>query len=336
MRLITKPAMLRLAVLGLALGAPLLFGWCRFVRMPGRAHAGPLPPPSPAQRALASALRADVEVLAVRFGERNLARPESLSAAAAWIAGRLADLGYAVERDGYRVGDFRCDNLVAERRGSEHARGTVLVGAHYDSAAGSPGANDNATGVAALLALAEAFAQRTPALTLRLVAFVNEEPPYFRTPSMGSAVHAARCHARGDALVAMLSLETLGCYRDAPRSQAYPQPWLSWLYPDAGDFVAFVGDLDSGELVRRCVAAFRAEAAFPSQGAVLPAGLPGVGWSDHGSFRAAGYPALMVTDTAPFRDARYHTADDRIEHVDFDRLARVVEGLEAVVGELLR
>ena len=135
----------------------------------------------------------------------------------------------------------------------------------------------------------------------------------------------------------MLSLETIGYYSDAPDSQVYPVPGLGMLYPTTGDFVAFVGDLRSRALVRRAVASFRAAVAFPSEGAALPASIPGVAWSDHAAFWQQGYPAVMVTDTAPFRYPWYHTAEDTPEKLDYARLARVVLGLRAVVeAELAR
>ncbi len=131
----------------------------------------------------------------------------------------------------------------------------------------------------------------------------------------------------------MLSLETLGYFNDAPGTQQYPPP-LGLCYPSEGNFIAFVGNVSSRSLVRRCVKTFRANAAFPSEGAALPSFLPGVGWSDHESFWENGYPALMVTDTAPFRFADYHHRSDTPDKIDYERCARVVAGVEQVVREL--
>ncbi|MBI4576335.1 MAG: M28 family peptidase [Planctomycetes bacterium] len=302
------------------------------IRMPGESHSGPLPPLTETQAALAAALGRDVARLAGELGERNVqARPEALDEAAAWIEAELAAAGYAVHREPFEVPGHTCWNLEAARVGSAEV---VVVGAHYDSVGGSPGADDNGTGVAALLALARAFAGRRTERTLRLVAFANEEPPWFQTAEMGSRVYAAACRARGDRVVAMLSLETLGYFSDEEGSQAYPFP-LSAFYPSTGDFIAFVGNVASRRLVRQTVRAFRAHAQFPSEGAALPGFIPGVGWSDQWSFWEEGYPGIMVTDTAPFRNPRYHTAADTPEGVDHDRLARVVEGLVRVVEDLV-
>ena len=187
--------------------------------------------------------------------------------------------------------------------------------------------------MAALLALARRFAKCKPDRTLRFVAFVNEEPPYFQTAKMGSGVYARRCGQRREKIVAMLSLETIGYYSDARGSQKYPPP-LGLLYPSTGNFIAFVGNVKSRDLVRRMVGTFRQHEKFPSEGAALPAATPGVGFSDQWSFWQEGYPAAMVTDTAMFRYPYYHEAEDTIDKVDFDRTARVVRGLEKVIGVL--
>jgi Zn-dependent M28 family amino/carboxypeptidase len=187
--------------------------------------------------------------------------------------------------------------------------------------------------VAAVLALAEAFAARNPARTLRFVAFVNEEPPFAHTPSMGSVVYATRSRERGERITAMVSLETMGYFADAPGSQRYPSV-LRWVYPDSATFIAFVSDPSSRTVLKRAIKSFREVASVPSEGGALPANLPGVGWSDHWSFWQADFPAIMVTDTALFRYPAYHTNDDTPDQVDYERLARVVAGLEHVVADL--
>jgi len=317
-------------VLAAATFACVLVAFAR-VRMPGASHTGPLPPLSEAQRTLAEELRRDVVRLASDIGVRNTDAPAGLHAAREFVREQFASAGYAVREETWLERGVECANLVAERRGSDEI---VLVGAHYDSAPGCPAANDNASGVAALLALARRIASAGPTRTLRFVAFGNEEPPYFGTTDMGSARCARDCRERGENVVAMLSLETLGSYSDAPNSQRYPAPGLDWIYPSTANFIAFVGDSESAELVREVVGAFRATTPFPSAGAVLPRSIQGVDWSDHRSFWAADYRALMVTDTAPFRYAHYHAATDTPDKLDYERMARVVEGLQRVLAQL--
>jgi Zn-dependent M28 family amino/carboxypeptidase len=199
---------------------------------------------------------------------------------------------------------------------------------------GAPGANDNGSGVAGVLALARRFAGKPCARTLRFVAFVNEEPGHFQTELMGSWVYARRCKERGDRIAAMVSLETIGCFFHEPGTQSYPAPGLGLCYPTTGNFIAFVGDLSSRKLVRRAIGSFRRGAEFPSEGAALPASIPGIGWSDHWAFWQHGYPAIMVTDTAPFRYPHYHLRSDTPEQLDYDSMSRVIFGLEKVVAEL--
>jgi Zn-dependent M28 family amino/carboxypeptidase len=210
----------------------------------------------------------------------------------------------------------------------------VIVGAHYDSVPGSPAANDNASGVAGILALADRFRGRDASRALRFVAFVNEEAPYAHTEQMGSWVYARRCRQRQEKVTAMLSLETIGYYSDKPKSQRYP-PLIGWLYPSTADFIAFVGNTRHAGLVRQVTGSFRRHEPFPSQGGALPEVVSDIGRSDHWSFWQEGYPALMVTDTAPFRYPYYHTPDDTADKIDFERTARVVRGLEHVIGDLL-
>jgi hypothetical protein len=313
------------------LGLPLWLYSC-MILMPGKSHRGPLAPPTPSESALASALRRDVVELSQTIGERNVAKYAALQRAAAYVEAGLKVAGF-VAHHSYLVGDRDCHNLEVELRGTSEPNDIVVVGAHYDSVMNCPGANDNASGTAGLLALARALAGSKPARTLRLVAFVNEEPPHFRTDQMGSRVYAGLCRKRGEKVVAMLSLETIGCFTDEPGTQKYPAP-LGLFYPSQGNFIAFVGNVSSRALVRRCVRTFRSKAAFPSEGAALPGWLPGVGWSDHESFWENGYPAVMVTDTAPFRFPHYHRSGDTPDKIDFDRCARVVAGVEHVVREL--
>jgi hypothetical protein len=307
----------------------------RALGMPGSSYRGPLEPLSPVQQELAERARQDVVELAGEIGERNIARRDALERAARYLEQELAEAGYRTERDAYPVGDHNVANVYAERKGDPSNDEIVIIGAHYDSAIGTAGADDNASGVAALLALARRFANEKPRRTLRFVGFVNEEMPHFQTPTMGSFVNAQRARERGERITAMLSLEALGHYTDAEGSQRYPAP-LGWFFPSRGDFVAFVGNTESRDLVRTAIGAFRNSVKFPSEGAALPATVPGVSWSDHSSFWQAGYPALMVTDTALMRYPHYHTPNDTPDKLDYERLARVIDGLGEVVAALSR
>lgn len=311
----------------------LVGAWWLMVRMPGKSYRGPLPPADDGLDRLTSALRRDVERLSVSIGERNLRRYPALAQAADWIEQELTAAGLTVTRQPFTVQALSCHNLEAEIRGTALPGEIVVVGAHYDSAAGTPGANDNATGVAALLELARRFAPQRPARTLRFVAFANEEPPYFQTSAMGSWIYAHGCRKRNENLTAVLSLETIGYFDTRPGTQHYPSPF-DLLYPAEGDFIAVVGNVGSRQLVRQVVASFRRHARFPSEGGAVPGMIDGVGWSDHWSFWQEGYSAVMVTDTALFRYPYYHQPNDTPDKINFEYLARVVQGLAEVVADL--
>ena len=304
--------------------------WFLFVRMPGESHRGPLPP-APELGPLAAELRGHVEALAGEIGPRSLDDPPGMRAAVAWLETTFRGLGYEPRLQAVPQGARQAYNVEVELPGTTRADEIVIVGAHYDTTVGLPGANDNGSGTAAVLALARAFRDARPARTLRFVAFANEEPPWFQGESMGSLVYARAARERDENVVAMWSLETLGYFDDAPGSQRYPVAALRFFYPDRGDFVAFVSNFASRDLLRRTLADFRELEPFPTEGAALPGYVAGVGWSDHWSFWQVGYPALMVTDTAPFRYPHYHEVTDTPEKLDYDRLARVVRGLEATL-----
>jgi hypothetical protein len=303
--------------------------------MPGKSHQGPLPAADGPLLSLAAELRQDVSHLAEQIGERNVhRRPKELATAADWIEAEFAKVGYKVGHRQYEVSGVTCSNLEAEIHGTTLPEEIVVIGAHYDTVSGTRGANDNGSGVAAMLALARRFAHRKTDRTLRFVAFVNEEPPYFQTERMGSRVYAKECRRRGEKVTAMLSLETIGYYSDSEGSQKYP-PLFSLLYPSTGNFIGFVGNLRSADLVRQVVATFRQHEPFPSEGGAFPEAIPGVGFSDQWSFWQEGYPALMVTDTAMFRYPHYHEPEDTVDKIDFERMARVVRGLGSVVDGLV-
>jgi Zn-dependent M28 family amino/carboxypeptidase len=258
---------------------------------------------------LAERLRRHVEVLAKDERNRDLETP------ARYIEKAFTGSASQYFRSGGR-----------EVRNIEAGTGDIVVGAHYDTVPGSPGADDNASGVAVLIELSRILRN----LKIRFVAFANEEAPYFLGPEMGSFVYARE---RGRGVRAMFSLEMLGYYDDARGSQRYPAP-LGLFYPDRGNFIAFVADLGCFSLVRRACSLFRRGSDFPAEWLAAPSIVPGLSWSDHWSFRQHGYPAVMVTDTAFYRYPHYHLPSDTPEKLDYERMARVTQGLAAMLKEL--
>ena len=303
--------------------------------MPGQSYGAPLPPLDENAIALKEALQKDVQTIAKAIGARNDGHYERLNRSRTFLATSLAQAGYEVRQKEYTIEGKVYSNLEVEKLGTEKPKEIVIIGGHYDSAFTSPGANDNGTGAAATLELARIFSQRSTKRTIRFVEFTNEEPPFFWTKEMGSLVYAKHVHQNNDNIVAMLSLETMGYFSDTTESQKYPFP-ISLLYPNQGNFIGFIGNLNSGDLVRKSIASFRQHAYFPSEGVALPEWVPGVGWSDQWSFWQQGYTGIMVTDTANYRYPHYHTADDTPDKIDFDRFTRVVAGLIEVVSDLAK
>jgi hypothetical protein len=334
LKLIERASLKRLAILTLIITSLLIFGWSLMIWMPGESYRQALPTLTATELKFQDRLKRDVETLAVKIGRRNFDSYQNLVAAKDFLSTELAQAGYTVREQKYTIEDKTFSNLEVEIPGSSRADEILVIGGHYDSAFNSPGANDNATGAAAVLALAREFVGTKPLRTLRFVEFTNEEPPYFWTKNMGSLIYAQAAKQRGDKIVGMFSLETLGYFTKKENTQKYPPP-LSSLYPSQGNFIGFISDIDSRELLRNTIRSFRAQAKFPSEGAALPSSIQGVGWSDQWSFWQQGYQALMITDTAPFRYPYYHTWEDTVDKIDFDKLSRVTYGISKVIRDFV-
>ena len=311
----------------------LLFFFHWTAQMTGKSYTGRFLPLSAEELKISTSLRDHVVMLAEEIGERNIWLPQKLDAAAAYIERTWQEQNYIVQRQEYETRGVESVNLIIEIPGNSRAGEIVIIGAHYDSVLGSPGANDNGSGVASLLEISRLLRRTGNARTIRLIAFTNEEPPFFLRRDMGSRVYASRARQKKENIVGMLSLETMGYYSEAPNSQEYPFPF-SFFYPDTANFIGFVGNIRSRRLVQSCLAAFRRTTLFPSEGTAAPGWMTGIGWSDHWSFWREGYRGIMVTDTAFFRNENYHTRQDTPEKIDYNRLARVTKGLAEVVTEL--
>jgi Zn-dependent M28 family amino/carboxypeptidase len=278
-------------------------------------------------------LERDVARLASGIGPRNIYHHAALQEAAAFVEASLAEAGLGPDRQEYEARGRPFANIAVEIAGGDRRHEIVVVGAHYDSHKGSPGADDNASAVAALLELARRFAHRETSRTLRLVAFANEEAPFTRRRDMGSRVYARGCRERGEAIGGMVCLESLGYYSDEVGSQRLSL-W-GRLLPRRGDFLALVANRPSRALLARVGGTLERRGSLPYRRLVLPSHFPGAWSSDHWSFWREGYPALMVTDTVPLRNPHYHSREDTPDKVDFGRLARAVDDLEAAVADLV-
>lgn len=274
-------------------------------------------------------LRQDVEFLAGNLPKRNHAHPAILNQAAAYIARRLREAGGTVQIQPYEVEGTTYRNVVA-RFGPPGAN-PVVIGAHYDADEDTPGADDNASGVAGLLALADHFGKTPPPVPVEIVAYCLEEPPYFRTEHMGSRHHARQLKESGVTPRAILVLEMIGYFSDQPGSQTFPVPGLGLLYPDKGDFIGVIGNYSSAGMVRRVKAALRAAGTVPVEATVAPAWVPGIDFSDHASYWHEGMAAVMITDTAFYRNRNYHESTDLPATLDYTRMAGVVRAVALAV-----
>lgn len=301
--------------------------------MPDSSYSNPFKILSEDEQLLCERLKKHILILTEKIGERNIWHFNELEVSADYIEKFLSDMGYEVKKQYYKVRDKTVRNIEAEIVGTSQPGEIVVVGAHYDSVLGSKGANDNASGVAAVLEIARFLVRKKLSRTVRLVMFVNEEPPFFKTDDMGSRVYASRSRQYGEQIVAMLAIETIGYYSDIIGSQQYPFPF-SFFYPNTANFIGFIGNISSRHLVHKAIGIFRMYTEFPSEGLAAPGWMTGIGWSDHWSFWKEGYPAIMVTDTALFRYKYYHTQEDTPDKIEYAHMARVVAGITRVVTEL--
>lgn len=281
---------------------------------------------------LAGRLERHVRHLAEACRPRDYTHPANLDASAAYIAAAFASAGGIAVEQPYDVQGVTYRNVCCRFGPPGTAR--VIIGAHYDAAGHGPAADDNASGVAAVLELARVFAAEPPGGAVELVAYSLEEPPFFGTRHQGSAVHAAALRREGVRVRAMLALEMIGFFSDLPESQELPLPVLRTMYPTTGNFIAVAGRFREGLLVRRIVRAMRGASPLPVEGIAAPRSLPGIALSDNASYWDAGFDAVMITDTAFFRNPHYHTAHDTPDTLDYARMADVVRGVRAAVLRL--
>jgi Zn-dependent M28 family amino/carboxypeptidase len=274
-----------------------------------------------------SYLRSIATELAGDIGPRPYRDLFRLERAAELIESRFAASGAGVVSQTFEYAGRRYRNLVAELAGTEEPEKVLVVGAHYDTVPETPGADDNASGVAGLLGLARALAGRPPRKTVRFVAFALEEPPVYRSRNMGSYHYAASLKRSRAQVEGMVCLEMIGYFKDRPGSQHYPFPFMGRVFPKTGNFIAMVGNRSSAALTRGLAEGFRRATDLPVVTLNAPAVVVGIDFSDHWSFGKFGYPALMVTDTAFYRNPNYHASGDLPDTLDYERMAKVVEGL---------
>lgn len=308
--------------------------------IPGRRLKGSLPAPSQVEKEIAANLSKHVWTLAGTIGPRSLtSAPDNLEKAATYIEEVFGKFSYALKTQEYTAEtqsmsgrkvsehaitfptiEHQTRNIIAERTGKRASNEILIVGAHYDFVYDCPAANDNGSGVAVLLELARLLETESFGKTVRLAAFTNEEPPFFMTEQMGSRQYSRLCFERGDKVVGMISLETMGYFSEEPGSQTFPHSVFGKLYPTTGNFIAFISNIKSRNFLCSVARAFGSAVNFPFEAIALPEIIRGVSFSDHASQN----------------DAQYHDEQDTPDKVDYDRLSRITSGLRQVICDLAK
>jgi hypothetical protein len=277
-------------------------------------------------------LRSDVTALCGEYSPRSYTSSSNLNRCADRIERRFLAAGGRPTNQYYQAGGRMFRNVSVSFGSASGDR--VVVGAHYDTCGDTPGADDNASGVAGLLALAELLGKHAPSGPVELVAYCTEEPPFFGGTEMGSAQHAMMLRRDGVNVRVMIALEMIGFFCDEPGSQRYPLPMFRLYYPSKGNYISVVGYWGQRQLVRNIRSAMRGATDLPVYSINAPSFVPGVDLSDHRNYRKQGWPAVMVTDTAFYRNPNYHRIGDRPETLDYGRMAKVVTGVFAAVRML--
>ena len=269
-------------------------------------------------------LHRHVRYLSEEIGERHRDNEGALEKTVEYIDRQFQQMGYRTRLQEINGQDDV--NVITEIRGNRTPDRILIVGAHYDSVWLSPGADDNASGIAALLEIARAFVHLKPGKTIRFIAFGNEEKPFSETENMGSYFYVKTAVEHNEFITGMFSLEMLGYYSSDKNSQKYPLV-ARWIFPDTADFIAFISNLDSRSLIE-AIGRYSKHARGRAEGLVIHEKiLPDIRRSDHASFWDYRIPAVLISDTAEFRNSNYHSVSDVMETLDFETMSAVIAGL---------
>lgn len=279
-------------------------------------------------------LKRIVNFLSRNVGSRAYHQIAELAMAAEFIEIEFKQYGYEVFEQRFTVHGNSYRNLFIEIRGRKYPERVIIVGAHYDTVTGTPGADDNASGIAGILELAKQLRNSDFDRTVRFVAFTLEEPPFFRTDDMGSYRYAQHLSQRGEQVESMISLEMIGYFLDRPKSQYFPSSIFKLYYPDRANFIMLVSNRGSKDLLGKIRVSFQKGTDLPVESISIYSIVPGVDFSDHWSFYQFDYKAVMVTDTAFYRNPNYHRIGDLPETLDYVRMAKVVIGLKLAIEDL--
>lgn len=267
-------------------------------------------------------LEAHVKTLSEDFHPRNYQQLDNLNKTAEYIFKHFNAAGANTNYQGYSVTGKSYKNVVGVF--NEGAKETIIIGAHYDSCADTPGADDNASGIAGLIELAYLFGEKAPNCQIELVAYTLEEPPFFGSKKMGSYQHASMVAEKGQRVIAAIVLEMIGYYSNKRNSQDYPSKWLNFIYPNKGNYIGLISNKENKLLTKYFKKWMRSYTDLPVHALNADASVPGIAASDHSNYWNFDIPALMVTDTAFYRNKAYHTPNDTADRLNYDSMAEVV------------
>jgi len=267
-------------------------------------------------------LKAHVKYLSEDCFPRNENTLIQMEKAAAYIEASLQNSGCVVERQEVMARSKKYSNVIGRLNIGKGKK--IIVGAHYDSCWLTPGADDNASGVAGLLELAQLANKANLGYEIEFVAYALEEPPYFGGPLMGSVVHSKSTFAKKEEVEGVIILEMIGYFSDKWFSQKYPIPLLYLFYPNKGNFVTVVGATNQMSFTKQVKVGMQGSTDLPVFSINAPTFIPGIDFSDHRNYWANGYNAVMITDTAFYRNLEYHQAGDTYDRLDYDRMGKVV------------
>ncbi len=276
-------------------------------------------------------LKKHVDMISEQLSPRSHAHTENLNKIAAYISGEFKSSNAIIHQQNFVVNDKEYKNVIAEY-GPASAQ-VIIIGAHYDAEGNNPGADDNASGIAGLLELGQLLSKTRVGSRVMLVAYSLEEPPYFGTDSMGSAIHAKTLREKGVSVKLMICLEMIGYFTEEKGTQGFPMPLMRVFYPSVGNFVAVVDQVFSNH-AQQLKKTMSNVISLPVYSINAPTTIPGVDFSDHRNYWKYGYPAIMVTDTAFYRNTAYHSPNDKADRLDYGKMSQVVEGIYSYVKQI--
>ncbi len=275
-------------------------------------------------------LKAHVEIISKKLFPRNYKEITNLNSCAEYIAKNFAEAGAEIQRQEFTVEGNAYVNVIGRFGKGQPEK--IIVGAHYDAVQGTPGADDNASGVAGLIELSYLIGKAHLNKGIELVAYSLEEPPFFGTDMMGSVEHASSI--RSERIKGVIVLEMIGYYNETWGSQSYPMPLLNFIYPNRGNFIGIVGKTDQKEFTKKIKIGMKGTTDLPVYSINAPESVPGIDFSDHRNYWPYGLNAVMITDTAFYRNKEYHKIGDTLDRLDYNRMSKVVVGVFEAIRKL--